>query len=975
MKVDSPQLTVFIRAVVFGLLIAEIARVTFTSGLGTAGLLSNIDPRLLLALWALAIASVVAFVILRQAHRKTVQVLRSGRIDLAILALLGVGLTGLFTPQLREFHESVAALDPIWTLTLLAFLLVTLWSPMARSYIASIRTSSTQLHFLSDDEIDSAEEDKMDVDKHAQEFAKLVLASQSKKAMVFGVDAPWGAGKSSFVRLAQRYWEDQIDQPVIVLRFEALRYASENDLTERLVKDIQREIRSKVFVPEFQPATNQFMRMLRPKSEFSLLGFKFTWEPTSETLDEALDIVDHVLKQANMRLIVVIDDLDRLDAKLVNNVLFTVRRTFSLSQVAYVLCFDTHVLIGSGDEKERARLFLEKFINVNLNLYVDARQLIAFLDSNWQELASKKDQLIPAQTMIKLGEVRLQLIQFLRSEEASEYMAVIGDLRKLKRFFNALSLVRIDQVGFASSDFKARDVIHLMLLRLNFPWVFRDIYLEEAEGRSGFFSLRPVPEPKSTVTVLRNGSKFGSYVENSHPGARFLLKRLFELSSLDLSSAERADEESQATRAAFNMEPHRALERYLELLVRFVSPEPSQTFTFYKEMVQKVMGGASVDEILNRPEFLLSNGHEVHDKFWRLLVNNAFDFTAHSANTSIDSIVRWFPRYSQVDVDGRGMRAIAVYFLLLLLDRAGWGRRVTGSSRNNSNKNIREIADRIFGTGSHKGNSLLHRLGAEERGFIGLHDLLLFRLQCSADRGGDVFNVHRALSVAQDENAKTEGVTRDLAVFGMRPISQEVFRIFASRYVDSGRNVFDDAYAVSDDQLLGDGASFYFDEAKRDGRNAEFQRIIAGTRTSLWSFVIYQLTNRQVENGVGCGHYDVSGSENGGQISGLMNAYLFDVCFSVEKKSSNALYFLDFCLSRMVNTLFEVGEDRGLIFTEANFSREIDLSKLRDYWQKCGEYIRNSEYVRQERVVVTLNYTAAYATELPKLFEFLDSLK
>jgi hypothetical protein len=975
MKVDSPQLSVYIRAVVFGLLIAEIARVTFTSGLGTAGFLSNIDPRLLLALSALALTSVLAFVILRDAHRKTFEVLRSGRIDLAILALLGVCLTGLITPQLLKFHDGVAALDPLWTLALLAFLLVTLWSPIVRSYIAGTRNSEAQLHFLSDDEIESAEEDKMGVDEHAKEFAQLVLASQSRKAMVFGVDAPWGAGKSSFVKLAQRYWEQQPDQSVIVLRFEALRYASENDLTERLIKDIQREIRSKVFVPEFQPATNQFMRMLRPKSEFGFLGFKFTWESTAETLDESLEVVDRVLKDADKRLIVVIDDLDRLDAKLINNVLFTVRRTFSLSQVAYVLCFDAHVLIGSGDDKERARLFLEKFITVTWNLYVDARQLVAFLKLNWQELASKKDQLIPAQMMIKLGEVRLQLIEFLRSENASEYMSVIGDLRKLKRFFNALALVRLDQVGFVSTDFKARDVIHLMLLRLNFPWVFREIYLEEAEGRNGSFSLRPVRDSQSKVTVLRNGPKFDAYVANVHPGAQFLLKRLFELSSLDLRSTERPDEESQSTRAAFNLEPQRTLERYLELLVRFISPEPIQTFTFYKTMVQKVLDGSGVDEILDRSEFSLANGHEAHDKFWRLLVNNSFDFAERPANACIDSVLYWMPRYTQVDADARGMRSIAVYFLLVLLDRAGWGRRDTASRRNNSNENIREIADRIFGTRSHKGKSLLHSLGAEERGFLGLHDLMLFRLQCSADRGGDVFNVHRALILAQDENAKTDGLTRDLAVFGMRQISQEVFRLFAERYIDAQRNVFEDAYSVSDEQLLGDESSFYVNTAKQQGQDAEFRRVLAGTRTSLWSFVIYQLTNKQVESGVGCGFYDVSGLQNGGQISELMNAYLFDVCFSVEKKSSNALYFFDFCLSRMVNAVFATGEGKGFIFTEQNFAREMNLARLRDFWLKFGNQLRSSEYVKQDRVLVTLSHTAAYGTELPKLFAFLDSLK
>ena len=77
------------------------------------------------------------------------------------------------------------------------------------------------------------------------------------------------------------------------------------------------------------------------------------------------DIVD-VLRRIGRRVIVVIDDLDRLDPKTVNNVLFATRRTFKLSQATYVLCYDTEVLAGEKEEGSRAREFLEKFVTVKL---------------------------------------------------------------------------------------------------------------------------------------------------------------------------------------------------------------------------------------------------------------------------------------------------------------------------------------------------------------------------------------------------------------------------------------------------------------------------------------------------------------------------------------------------------------------------------------------------------------------------------
>lgn len=112
-------------------------------------------------------------------------------------------------------------------------------------------------------------------------------------------------------------------------------------------------IQRKVFAPEFRPAASRYSRLIKGKADFSFLGFKLSLQPTQETVDELLDDIDEVLKRIGRRVIIVIDDLDRLDAIAVNNVLFATRQTFNLSQATYILCYDTEVLVGSqGGEQE-----------------------------------------------------------------------------------------------------------------------------------------------------------------------------------------------------------------------------------------------------------------------------------------------------------------------------------------------------------------------------------------------------------------------------------------------------------------------------------------------------------------------------------------------------------------------------------------------------------------------------------------------
>src|SRR5690606_29493997 len=193
-----------------------------------------------------------------------------------------------------------------------------------------------------------------------------------------------------------------------------------------------------------------------------------------------LDDIDEVLRRIGRRVIVVIDDLDRLDSKTVNNVLFATRRTLKLSQATYILCYDTEVLVDN-EEGSRAREFLEKFVTVKLSLFVDSSKLRDFLRQDWKQDGTQFG-LVPPDTMIKLGAVLNELAEILDGELAANYLSLVGDLRKVKRFINAILMMQIEKTDLGRTDFNKRDLINLMLLHLHYPGVFRRIYAEETEG-------------------------------------------------------------------------------------------------------------------------------------------------------------------------------------------------------------------------------------------------------------------------------------------------------------------------------------------------------------------------------------------------------------------------------------------------------------------------------------------------------------
>ena len=967
-----PELLIFARYLAIGLVGTEVFRVAFYLGTNFTATLSNLDTFVIISGILIVTLLCLIYLFKRGAHLIAARMCRSYRIDLLATCAAGIWSNELALPWLDKAHSSLKNADPQWAPALLLLLCAVLFSPLLQQYWPRRKTQTPQMYFIADEEISDENEDLLANKTQAKSFAETVLASGAHPGVVFGVDGPWGVGKTSFINLAERYWANAEDS-IIVCRFEPLRYASEPDLAERLIRDLTAAIQRKTFAPEFRPAASRYSRLIKGKADMSFLGFKLSLEPSQETVDELLDDIDEVLRRIGRRVIIVIDDLDRLDAKTTNNVLFATRRTFKLSQATYVLCYDTEILARNKEEDSRAREFLEKFVTVKLSLFIDSSSIRDFLQRDWQRSENQLSS-IPSDTMLKLGSVLNELANILDGELAAKYLPLVGDLRKVKRFVNAMLLMQIEKSDLGRTDFNKRDLINLMLLHLNYPGLFRCIYAEETEKRCGAFSVSR--EYEDGKFVFKNSTRFLTLLEEHHGVAGFLLNQLFDVTTLGLSDQSPVEEAILASRACFNHDPSRNLEKYLKLIVRFVTPEPQETFVLYQEAVERVRNGASIASILTSANFQLESAH---DQFWRVLVNQSYDLNSAVTEEAIDTLIGYLPRYSSIKHDDRGLRQRSIYSLIRLLDRAGWG-RTSGRRLPNTKENIVEISWRIFGEHSYKGKGLLRRLVRSDRGVLGWNDLMIFRLQCSADRQGQVFNLHSALIVHDDMSAETSGLVSKLAIAGMRRLSQEVFALFKQTYIEPQRNFLSEVGDTPAEAFLGEAKLQLGLQASTGNQSeqgaASLDRIVSSARSVVKVFVIYQLSNRLPPNGsgVGCGYYDEYGGGDGGGIAKLMNEYVFGVCFNPVIHEDNVFHFLDHCLSHLRNSFFSDDDEEGYFASKAELPGGLDPKEMGLYWSQYGQLIRQRVQSIEERYVVTSSYTASYSKDLDGVFTVLDEL-
>jgi hypothetical protein len=419
----------------------------------------------------------------------------------------------------------------------------------------------------------------------------------------------------------------------------------------------------------------------------------------------------------------------------------------------------------------------------------------------------------------------------------------------------------------------------------------------------------------------------------------------------------------------------RNLEEYLNLIVKLSKPQKRYQYKFYLNAKNKLLSGMPIEEIFSDEEFSYSKSENSRHQFWRVIVNSARDFDSDIAGQLITYLLEHIHEYSLFESDkiGVGVRHHLAFSLIKLLDTVGWS-DPSGEHRNNNEQNIAEIAEWIFGEKNHKDTGVLEKLGAKDRGAPGLYDLMVFRLYCSADRGGNFFNLQRALSKHGDPEAPTTGQLSTIVVEEMREISQRVFKIFKDQYITPGKNLFDLIDQLDLVNLAGKYLSFVEEKiASGEITEEEKNNSIAALKSRMKAFITYQLGNTVISSGVGCGYYDENGKDDKKGISISINDYLFDQCFDPSGDQINYEHFLDYLLINFAS-VFADERGRSHIPHIGEFTKVLDKKRLAEYWKANSSAIQALNLTDIEKTVVTGNYTASYKEDLGAVYSVLDEL-
>lgn len=243
----------------------------------------------------------------------------------------------------------------------------------------------SEQYYSSDAPVNTPEEDQFARWPFAKRVADVIAKRNDPSSIVIGLYGAWGEGKTSVLNFIDKSFEE--NENIVCLRFNPWRYGNEEQLLEGFFLDIADAIDTKIISKqdEIKKAAKKALPSIT-----SLLGNKEAGVGIAQflkgpTLVDLKHRIEEALQQAKKRVVILVDDIDRLENDEIHAIFRLVKLTADFKYTAYLLAFDESVVASalqerySADSKNAGRSFLEKIIQVPLHLpYIDTQTIKKF---------------------------------------------------------------------------------------------------------------------------------------------------------------------------------------------------------------------------------------------------------------------------------------------------------------------------------------------------------------------------------------------------------------------------------------------------------------------------------------------------------------------------------------------------------------------------------------------------------------------
>ncbi|HPG41258.1 MAG TPA: P-loop NTPase fold protein [bacterium] len=376
--------------------------------------------------------------------------------------------------------------------------------------------------FNADQPILTSKDDILGRKNFAYNLADTITSYKDKNNIVIGLYGEWGSGKTSLLNLITERinlkTKNSKHKPIII-KFNPWNFSEQNQLITQFFYILSLSLKRKdnsTKIKNIGEKIEDYSQIIEPLSlipvvgQYSTLAKIFTkltgssikkWGKSKEkTIDDIRDELNKLLCTINRKIIVIIDDIDRLTPIEIRQIFQLVKKLGDFPNTIYILSFDKNVVLKAfedtfkGFEKE----YLEKIIQIPIEIPQISKAEIykLFFNKLEQIIVDIPEDIFDSNHMSNIFHDGLKYF--------------FNNLRDVNRFTNTLSF----NFSLIKGKVNPVDFIAITALQIFLPNIYyhirdnKELYIESDQSRDNNQLLNEHPNLKEFNDIISTVNNF-----------------------------------------------------------------------------------------------------------------------------------------------------------------------------------------------------------------------------------------------------------------------------------------------------------------------------------------------------------------------------------------------------------------------------------------------------------------------------------